>query len=213
MNKLMFTITGPSCAGKTTLLATLLSDYPNLFANVISDTTRAPRDGEVHGEEYAFIDEVEFKRNQKNGIYCQTVYYGNVYYGTRYETITSILESGKVPLRVVEPTGVAQFREVCAEFGVDVVAVFVNEDLETIVWRWLQRCRSDSPEKDEVYAYRIIKTIQEEQAWVEQPIYDYYYDLRFKAEAEHLFALSRIANGAISIPMIRRMSPNIYEQA
>ena len=52
---------GPSGVGKSTLINTLTAKYPNKFGFSVSYTTRAPREGEVHGKNYFYITKEEFK--------------------------------------------------------------------------------------------------------------------------------------------------------
>ena len=56
MSGLLFVITAPSGAGKSSLIDALLEDDPRLALS-ISYTTRAPRPGEVNGREYHFVDD------------------------------------------------------------------------------------------------------------------------------------------------------------
>ena len=57
----LFIITAASGAGKTSLVKALVSDNPNIKVS-ISFTTRLPRVGEKDGEDYFFLDEVNFKK-------------------------------------------------------------------------------------------------------------------------------------------------------
>lgn len=52
---------GPSGAGKGTLLQVVTDQYPDKFGFSVSYTTRAPREGEVHGKSYFFVTKEEFK--------------------------------------------------------------------------------------------------------------------------------------------------------
>jgi guanylate kinase len=54
-------IVGPSGAGKATLVKKLMAEYPKLFTNSVSHTTRAPRKGEKHGADYHYVSEDDFK--------------------------------------------------------------------------------------------------------------------------------------------------------
>jgi guanylate kinase len=54
-------IVGPSGVGKSTLISHLTQKHPNKFGFSVSYTTRAPREGEVHGKNYFFIDKSQFQ--------------------------------------------------------------------------------------------------------------------------------------------------------
>ena len=62
MNKgTLYVFTGPSGAGKGTLMKALLKQYQEQYALSISATTRKPREGEEHGREYFFLTVEEFQ--------------------------------------------------------------------------------------------------------------------------------------------------------
>jgi guanylate kinase len=52
---------GPSGVGKSTLIKSLTDKYPDKFGFSVSYTTRASREGEVHGKNYYFISKEEFE--------------------------------------------------------------------------------------------------------------------------------------------------------
>jgi len=75
-------ITAPSGTGKTTIAKKLVEEYHDDFINSISYTTRIPREDEVHGEDYYFVTEEEFKKLiDQNAFIEWTTYMGN-FYGT-----------------------------------------------------------------------------------------------------------------------------------
>ena len=54
-------VTAPSGCGKGTLIARLLKEYPHIFSQSVSDTTRQPRTGEVAGYKYNFTTRPKFE--------------------------------------------------------------------------------------------------------------------------------------------------------
>src|SRR5437868_14873135 len=76
-------ISGPSGAGKSTLLKELLSRCKRLVPSV-SATTRAPRQGEVNGQDYHFLSKAEFDGRRQAGEFleCAEVFGGGDWYGT-----------------------------------------------------------------------------------------------------------------------------------
>lgn len=107
---MIFVISAPSGAGKTTLITRLLrTDDRFMFS--ISTTTRMMRHGEVNGANYYFITEEEFKRMIDNDEFFEWAeVYGN-YYGTTKKEIDRILGSGKFPLFDVDIQGSKNLRE------------------------------------------------------------------------------------------------------
>ena len=81
-------ITGPSGAGKGTLISELVDRVPSLEV-AISATTRGQRPGEVDGREYWFLDDAEFVRRIDAGEFLEHVLYVS---GKRYGTLRSELE-------------------------------------------------------------------------------------------------------------------------
>ncbi len=81
---------GPSGAGKTSIVKTLLNKYPELFGFSISATTRSMRANEVNGKDYYFIPVDVFKEKIKNDEFIE---WEEVYEGLFYGTLKSEVES------------------------------------------------------------------------------------------------------------------------
>lgn len=93
MSGLLFVITAPSGAGKTSLIEALLKDDPHLRLS-ISYTTRAPRPGEANGREYHFVDHATFEAMLGRGEFLESaVVHGNRY-GTAHALVRELLASG-----------------------------------------------------------------------------------------------------------------------
>ncbi|MGE0851823.1 MAG: guanylate kinase, partial [Hyphomicrobiaceae bacterium] len=91
---LLLVLSSPSGAGKTTLARRLLAAEPDLRMSV-SVTTRAPRRGEVEGEDYRFIDAAEFDRLEAAGeLLDWAIVHGNCYATPKAEVI-SALQAGE----------------------------------------------------------------------------------------------------------------------
>src|SRR5688572_30336425 len=89
-------ISGPSGAGKTTVLRQLLNRCDRLVVSV-SATTRQPRPGEVDHEDYHFLTPEEFARRRSRGDFleCAEVYNHGVWYGTLEGEVGPRLAAGK----------------------------------------------------------------------------------------------------------------------
>src|SRR3954469_17553922 len=77
---ILFVISAPSGAGKTTL-CTALRQTPD-FVYSVSCTTRPARSGEIHGEDYHFISVDEFRAHAEAGDFLESAEVHGNYYGT-----------------------------------------------------------------------------------------------------------------------------------
>lgn len=94
VNGKLITITGPSGAGRGTVVATLQKNNSN-FVEPIRVTTRMPRSGEVEGKHYFFITEEQFKKGIDNNIFLFWSHNACNYYGIYKDTISAMIEEGK----------------------------------------------------------------------------------------------------------------------
>lgn len=104
-------ISGPSGGGKSTILAKAMKEYPDAFAFSVSHTTRKPRDGELDGQHYYFIEKSEFERMIKDGEFLEHAQFGGNFYGTSKKAVQDICNSGKICVLDVELQGVRNFKK------------------------------------------------------------------------------------------------------
>jgi guanylate kinase len=90
---LLFIVSGPSGAGKDTLVDALRERMPRLRYSV-SATTRPPRDGEKEGEQYFFISRAEFDRRRDAGGFLEWREYNGNLYGTPRDFVEQTLAEG-----------------------------------------------------------------------------------------------------------------------
>lgn len=104
-------ITAPSGSGKTTITNSVLSQLDNLSYSV-SATTRKPREGEIDGIDYYYIEPEEFvkKIEQKEFIEWEEVY-KDMYYGTLNSEVERIWHLGKAVIFVVDVIGALQLKK------------------------------------------------------------------------------------------------------
>ena len=81
---MLLVISGPSGAGKGTLIERLMAEDKSLVFSV-SATTRAPRPGEIHGVHYYFLSNEEFDRKVAEGAFVEHA----TVHGNRYGTLRS----------------------------------------------------------------------------------------------------------------------------
>ncbi len=109
--KPVFVITGPSGAGKGTLIRALLERVPELEV-AISATTRLRRRGEEDGREYWFLSDAEFVRRVDRGDFLEHVtYVSGKRYGTLRTEVDRIIDRGRVPVLELETEGALNVRE------------------------------------------------------------------------------------------------------
>jgi guanylate kinase len=107
----VFVITGPSGAGKGTLIKALLERVPDLEV-AISATTRLQRQGEQDGREYWFLSDAAFVRRVHDGDFLEHVtYVSGKRYGTLRSEVDRIKDGGKVPVLELETEGALNVKE------------------------------------------------------------------------------------------------------
>ena len=97
-------MTGPSGAGKGTLIERVLPRFPDL-AVAVSATTRPQRPGEQDGVHYYFLTRAEFDRRIEGHEFLEWVDYVGNRYGTLLSEIDRLREAGKAPLLELETEG------------------------------------------------------------------------------------------------------------
>lgn len=98
-------ICGPSGVGKGTLISRLVKDYPDAFGFSISHTTRAPRQGEVDGVNYHFVEKPVFERLVKENKFIEHAKVHNEWYGTSISSVGAVRSAGKVCLLDIDVRG------------------------------------------------------------------------------------------------------------
>lgn len=160
---LMYVLSSPSGAGKTTLAERLLTGDPRIRLS-ISATTRRPRPGEVDGEDYYFVPEEEFFRMRDDNEFLEWANVFGNYYGTPRARVFDQLKAGFDVLFDIDWQGAQQLDAVA---GGDVVKVFIlppsREELE-------RRLRSRNQDPEDVVQGRMSKADAEMSHWAE---YDY----------------------------------------
>jgi guanylate kinase len=135
----VFVVTGPSGAGKGTLIQLVLPRFPEL-ALVVSATTRDQRPGEEDGKHYWFLDRDEFQRRVDAGEFLEYVNFVDNWYGTLRSEIDRLRRAGKAPLLELETEGAKRVKR-----RVDgAVTVFVTAPVDELERRLRDRATESS---------------------------------------------------------------------
>jgi guanylate kinase len=114
MKGLLFVISAPSGAGKSSLVQALLREDSALRLSV-SYTTRAPRPGEVDGREYHFVDEKTFMAMLERGEFLESAEVHGNRYGTGQAKLAAALEQGADVVLEIDWQGAEQVRRLIPE--------------------------------------------------------------------------------------------------
>jgi len=104
-----FVVSGPSGVGKSTIVRRVLQADPNVHFSV-SHTTRRPREGEVDGVDYSFVDEAEFRRLIDQNAFLEYAVYQNHFYGTSRTAVEGPTARGFDLVLEVEMQGAEQLQ-------------------------------------------------------------------------------------------------------
>ena len=137
----LLVVTGPSGAGKGTLVEQLLKHRPDCVFSV-SATTRSRRSTEAEGREYVFLTHDEFLERESQGWFLETAEVHGHLYGTPVQPVDARLREGKVVVLDVDVQGGASVRRVRP----DAVTVFVYPPSLGALRARLEARGTDAPE-------------------------------------------------------------------
>lgn len=159
---ILFVISAPSGAGKTSLVKALLEQDPGLALSV-SCTTRAPRAGEQDGVHYHFLDRDRFESAVAAGEFMEHAeVFGNLY-GTRESDLRAHLEAGRDLILEIDWQGARQVRR---RFPATVSLFILPPSLAELE----RRLRGRGTDSDAVIAQRLGQAREDLGHWSE---YDY----------------------------------------
>ena len=138
----LFVVSGPSGAGKGTLVKELMARYPRLELSV-SATTRPPMSGEADGREYFFLTEEEFDRHLAADAFLEWAEVYGHRYGTFIEQVRSALEEGRDIILEIDVQGARQIKERMPE----AVMVFIHTSSLAELERRLRGRRTESEDQ------------------------------------------------------------------
>lgn len=136
-------IAAPSGSGKTSITRHLLQQFPQL-AFSISATTRAPRGAEVHGREYYFLSEADFRQRIEDGAFVEwEMVYAGKYYGTLRSEIDRMWQAGQVPVLDIDVQGALHVKN---QFGAQCLSIFIQAPSVAELQRRLEARGTETPE-------------------------------------------------------------------
>ena len=150
---ILIVVSGFSGAGKGTLMKELLKRYDN-YALSVSMTTREPREGEVDGESYFFVDKETFERTIEEDGLIEYAYYCGNYYGTPREYVEKCLQDGRDVILEIEIQGALKVKEKFPE----TLLLFVMPPSAAELKRRLEGRGTESPE---VIRERLVRASEE----------------------------------------------------
>ncbi len=163
---LMFVLSSPSGAGKTTITRALLKQNDDLNVS-ISATTRDRRAGEAQAQDYHFVDMAKFDKMVKEGEMLEYAKVFGNYYGTPRQPVEDALAKGNDVVFDIDWQGTQQLSEIARD---DLVTVFILPPSASELEKRLRNRAKDTREDEEDIQHRMEKANDEMSHYSE---YDY----------------------------------------
>lgn len=138
---ILLVLSGPSGSGKDTVIAELFKSELDIVQSV-SMTTRAPREGEVHGRDYYFVDKDTFTDAINNHRMLEYANYGSNYYGTPKDPIDGWLDEGKTVILKIDVQGCENIKKAYP----DALCIFITPPSMTVLEKRLRGRGTDNEE-------------------------------------------------------------------
>ena len=151
----LFVVSGPSGAGKGTLLSQVIERIPDAWVSV-SATTRSPRPGEIEGVHYFFLDTDHFKSLVEQDGFLEWAQVHDNYYGTLKQSVIDHMNAGDQVILEIDVQGALQARKALPEAHLVFIEPPSLEELE-------RRLRQRGTETEDVISSRM-KTAEVELA-------------------------------------------------
>mmetsp|Transcript_5377 Transcript_5377/g.20070 ORF Transcript_5377/g.20070 Transcript_5377/m.20070 type:complete len:196 (-) Transcript_5377:78-665(-) len=112
----------PSGTGKSTLIGRLQMKYPDAFAFSVSHTTRTPREGEINGVHYHFVEKESFQAMIEKGEFIEHAFVHGNHYGTSFEAVRTCGKNKQICILDIDIQGMKQV----VQSDLNPLCVFVN---------------------------------------------------------------------------------------
>lgn len=158
---ILFVISAPSGAGKTTI-CDALRQTPD-FVYSVSCTTRAPRAGEIEGDDYQFLSEADFEARVGKGDFLEHARVHEHFYGTLRQPLLNNLKKGVDVLIDIDTQGAAAIRDCGDEFIRRALSdVFIMPPNLEELRRRLTKRGTETPDQIEL---RLLNAAREMELW------------------------------------------------
>ena len=138
---MLLIISGPSGTGKGTLVNKLMESDPT-FRFSCSVTTRKPRQGEIDGVHYYFVEEEDFERMVANNEFLEHATVHGNHYGTLRKPVEDLMKQGHNVLLDIDPQGAINVMENADDY----VSIFILPPSYTELRKRLEGRGTDAPE-------------------------------------------------------------------
>jgi guanylate kinase len=184
--KYLLAISGPSGAGKGTILE-VLKNNPAKYEFSVSYTTRKPREGEIHSHHYHFINDDEFDAAVTNNEFLEWEQIHQNRYGTKRRDLEEIWNKGKTPVLEIDVKGVANLKKA---YPSQTISVFIEPPSLKVL---IERLKNRGTESEEVRNLRISR-YQEEIKYRDQYDHIIINDTIKQAQQDLLDILKKVSN-------------------
>ena len=172
---------GKSGSGKDTLLKRVLEECPKLH-EIVSCTTRPPREGEINGKNYFFLTYNEFAEKVLNMEMLEACQFRDWFYGTCFDS----LDNNLINIGVFNPSGIYALLEYS---NIDLIVYYIKANDKERLIRQLNR--EENPDIEEIF--RRYKTDEKDFKFLD---FDYTL-INNNNEEELLMAIDKIKNNII----------------
>jgi guanylate kinase len=138
---MLFVISAPSGAGKTTIIKEIFKLFPN-FQFSISSTTRKKRNGEQNGKDYYFLPREEFEKKIKNNDFVEWEVVHGEYYGTPKNELEKAIKNDSDIILDIDVKGAISIKKLYPES----ITIFINAPRNEIIERLKNRKTESSDE-------------------------------------------------------------------
>jgi len=152
-------VVGPSGVGKGTLLKRLRDAYPNKFEVAVSHTTRKPREGEVNGQHYHFVERAMFLQMVKDEQFIEHAEFGGNFYGTSIQAVQDVANRRKICLLEIDLVGAQSMKRITDEQQLNTKFLFITATGGAKKCR--ERLTSRGTEKPEAIDRRCKRAVEE----------------------------------------------------
>ncbi|WP_442602891.1 guanylate kinase [Paenibacillus sp. KN14-4R] len=138
-DEILFVFTGPHGAGRKTVAE--MSGATLGVKQVLSYTTRPPRQTEVEGQDYRFISPVEFANAQNNDEFLEVKQIDNHFYGVKSQDVATMLRERGSAFLILNSAGASTLKEL---YGDKLVRILIYVDRKTLLQRMKENGESDT---------------------------------------------------------------------